>query len=266
MDGDDTREGDALLQTLVRRGDVLERVLSGVTDKPSLVEELDVSRSTVDRAVRELSGSGLLARDGGTVRATQYGRVAARAFGCLRGRLGDIDRARPILEQVPPEVALSPDALDGADIVSGGESTPYETLERLEEDLASADAAYSVVGNVLDSRGLDTFSRFIVEDGLHYEAVYTGEVVRLFRERRRDELETMVATGRYRVFELEGTPIRYTLVVTESEDGGSLCLVPDFGNGEVGGSLFNDAPAAVEWGRETVESYRDCATEITDEF
>jgi predicted transcriptional regulator len=67
-------------QLLSQRADALSRLLDADRTKNELTEELDVSRSTVDRAVRELESNGLVRREGGTVTATLSGRLAYDSY------------------------------------------------------------------------------------------------------------------------------------------------------------------------------------------
>lgn len=83
---------DPLLDTievLLRRGAVVERLSAQPTPKRELVDGLDVSRSTVDRALREIESVGLAeCRDDG-VTLTLCGRLAVAEFERFGTRLAD---------------------------------------------------------------------------------------------------------------------------------------------------------------------------------
>ena len=57
-------------QLLSQRADILSTLLRSERTKGELTDTLDVSRSTVDRGVRQLESTGLVRRSGGTVTAT----------------------------------------------------------------------------------------------------------------------------------------------------------------------------------------------------
>ncbi|MFC6726607.1 hypothetical protein ACFQE1_20005, partial [Halobium palmae] len=63
---------------LAKRAPVLRTLADESARKPSLVDRLDCSRSTVDRAVADLIEIGFVSEEGGRYAATTAGRLALR--------------------------------------------------------------------------------------------------------------------------------------------------------------------------------------------
>lgn len=78
-----------VIEVLLRRHAVVERLSVQPTAKRDLVDGLDVSRSTVDRAIRETESVGLVERRDGGVSLTLCGRLAVAEFERFGTRLGE---------------------------------------------------------------------------------------------------------------------------------------------------------------------------------
>lgn len=109
---------DTILDTsevLLRRSAVVERLSVQPTAKRELVDRLDVSRSTVDRAVREIESAGLAeCRDGG-VGLTLCGRLATAEFERFGTRLGDCcgdDASTTVIDELIATAVRRSDLLD----------------------------------------------------------------------------------------------------------------------------------------------------------
>ncbi|RYJ08608.1 GntR family transcriptional regulator [Halogeometricum borinquense] len=65
------------LQVILSRHRLLEQVDNGVKDKRDLYDQLTVSRSTIDRAIRELEAENILLRRGSRCEFTRFGKLGS---------------------------------------------------------------------------------------------------------------------------------------------------------------------------------------------
>ena len=75
------------IELLLQRNDVFEQLSTQPTPKRDLAEGLDVSRSTIDRALREIESAGLAERCNDGVTLTLCGRLVVEEFERLDTRL-----------------------------------------------------------------------------------------------------------------------------------------------------------------------------------
>lgn len=242
----------AAVPLLVRRAELLRLVSGSGVRKPELVERLDVSRSTVDRSVRELESVGLVLRDGSRCRLTVRGRLALDAYDRFVDRLAGIDRAGEVLDALPADCALDPAMLEGAEVVVAERAAPDRPLERYVALLERA-SRVRLVGTAVSPRYMEVYDRRVREEGLAVAAALPTRVVEQLATRYADEFAAMLATGRVELREL-GEPPPYSLAVfdlRETTRVGLLVTVPD----GVRGLLTNERREAVRWGVDTFERY-----------
>ena len=107
----DTGELEELVRTLTRRRDVLSVLDDRSVRKPVLSTELDVARSTVDRAIRELQAQGLVVRgDDGTTYASATDRIDPGVGRALEATVGERGRHEVVVTGPDWEGRLAWDA------------------------------------------------------------------------------------------------------------------------------------------------------------
>ncbi|GCF16203.1 hypothetical protein Harman_41380 [Haloarcula mannanilytica] len=114
--------------TVAKHRDVLT-VLSTPATKPELVETLDISRSTVDRAIDELVDHALVERRGSEYVATYAGRHGVAAYERYLDRVSALEAAQPVLGELLPDVDIDPAVLEGAQIVESTPEAPEAPIE-----------------------------------------------------------------------------------------------------------------------------------------
>ena len=101
--GDRTEETEVLL----KRHDILERLCRSPAHVRDLVEEMDHSRSTINRALTELEELGFVERGDRGIEATTAGRLAADRLRTFFDELDDIFAAERVLDPLPSETLVS---------------------------------------------------------------------------------------------------------------------------------------------------------------
>lgn len=104
------------LATLINRLEVMKAIDDGMREKRELHEALDGSRSTVDRAVRELEDAELLHRRNGQCEFTRYGELAYREFLETEKTYKELEPASALLSRIPQDVNIGLELVRDADI------------------------------------------------------------------------------------------------------------------------------------------------------
>lgn len=249
-------DGFELLELGNRRFDVLERLADGPASKPTLVDDLDVSRSTVNRALRELEEWHLVERtDEGHV-PTLSGRLLADALDRYLGDLSTLAEANRLLAELPADTRVPVELLRGAAVHHPTPPSPNRALNLVREHVERADRTRCLVGALADKYAAEFF-RNRIEAGMEFEAVFDDDLVSFLLAERRTAIRTYVEGGD--VYTVEDIP--YSLVITEGDDVACQFVVYD-DDGALAGLLVNDDPTAVEWAESTFERYREGATPL----
>ncbi|WP_248895978.1 helix-turn-helix transcriptional regulator [Haloplanus halobius] len=218
--------------------------------KATLLEAVDVSRSTLDRSLRELSTVGFAASTTAGYRLTPLGRLALDEHDRRVERIGAIADAASLFEGVDLQTEIAPGVFDGATLVESTPHAPYQPVDRVTTLIETATHVSAYSARFLD-RHASLYHDRIVEDAMTGTFVTTDRVLDRIAETRPDDLRESVALGRVGVRRTDhAAPI--TLVLAETPDGPEMGLVV-YRDDTPLGFVGNDDPAATRWARAYVD-------------
>lgn len=243
-----------LLRTVGCRDEVLG-VVAGAGEpipKARIVDGVEGSRSTVDRAVRDLESRDLVRRADGGWEATLAGRLLLEEYRSFRRRATGIDAAADVLAPLPADAPIDPAVLADAEVVRSGPSTPSRPIESHLAYVRAADRV-RIVTTALSDRYVETYRTCIVERGLTVEAACLPGIVERLVGEYSEATGEMLDTGRFHLRELpEGPPFSHVVIEGPETTRINLMLYsPDGACSYVG----TDDPAAVEWGESQFAHY-----------
>jgi predicted transcriptional regulator len=251
-------------ELLSRRSDALALLVEAAYEKAELTDELGVSRSTVDRAVRSLEANGLVRRRNGAVTATLAGRLAHDAYRRYCAETDHVARAGDLLSVLPPSVNVGHALLEDAEIYRSEPPATGRPSNAVTALIAEGTRLRACAQVINDSSAADQFHRMVTERGGEGAVIYTSSLVDLIATEYFGMHNEMAETGRFEAHEIDDLP--YELFLVDDADETTVVVAVYDDAGSLRGAIFNDTEAAVSWGEETFERYRAAATEITDEF
>lgn len=250
---------ERLRTVLANRHEVLRSLAEEPATKPELVDALDAARSTIDRAIRDLTDVGCVEPVEGRYRATTAGRVALTEHDGYVAGTDAVHRATAFVNALsadsPPDVAM----LRGCEITLAEPHAPevalgpsLEVLDRATAMKGLAPVLLSVFPQVIMER---------VEDGgLAVEIVAQRNVV--------DSLSALAGEDAARLRDHDAVTIYstddslpYALWVMETPEG-AVAGITAYVDGGVHGVLVNESDAAVERARQEYADYRRSATPV----
>jgi predicted transcriptional regulator len=238
-----------VVETVSRRTEVLRRVGGDEPGKSDLVADLAVSRSTVDRAVRELVDAGLIRRRGEGYVRTLAGDLALREYDRLVGRVDGVVDATGVLGPLSADTTFDARLLDGATVVAAETPSPRRPLRHLTDLVERSEHVVAFAPAVFPAQ-VATYRDGTVEDAMTARVVVTDDVVERLVSTYREEFLAVLDTGRLSIRRYPDLP-PYSLTVGETPDGPELGLVT-YSDNRVCGFVGNDDPAAVEWARREI--------------
>lgn len=244
---------------LARRESLLSALWEGPQAKCDLVRTLDISRSTVDRSIRELETKGLVERREGGFGLTLPGRLLFEEYREFRERSDGISSADDLLSVLSPDTRLDAGMLAGAEIVVADRTTPYRPADRFLDRVCDADSA-KILSTAIGPQYVDVIREQVVEEGLEYSVGATTTVIERFVSEHDRAMRESLATDRMALRELSDDP-PFSVVVLDSPSGRSAGVLV-YGNEGARGYIDNDSPDAVEWAEAYFRRYWRDATPI----
>lgn len=233
-----------IMAVIARRGDVLRAVGAGEISKRDLVDRLDVSRSTVDRSIRELEALDLIERATSGYRQTLPGRVALEEFERFETRIDGLVRSRKALVELSNDVPFDGAILDDAEVVLAERHSPHVPITRYCDLVERATSVRSMSPAVFP-QSVSTYYEAVVERGMDARLVVSDAVIERLVAAYADELREMLATGRLEL-RRRNDQIPYGLAVADTPTGARAAILM-YAEGGACAYLANDSPAAVEW-------------------
>ncbi|MFC6724286.1 helix-turn-helix transcriptional regulator [Halobium palmae] len=247
-----------VVTTVLDRFDLVDRLTDGPKEKRELTEELSVSRSTVNRAIRDLESLGLVERVEEGYRPTDLCLSTATRLSTLVESVGRETRLQEFRKWVP-------DGTLDADLAAASEFSvslpepgdPYGMVNRHVQRLREASSHRTM----LPLTGLHAYEAVhdgVVDRGVSTECVAQPDVVEvLLRDPNFEPLtDAMADTGRFRLFEADG-PVPYFVGVLDD--------VVQIGVDEEGEprALYETADADVRaWAERTVDEWIERSTRV----
>lgn len=258
------RAGPADLQKCLQSRGHFLRHLSHPRKKSELVRELDESRSTIDRALRELERAGFVERDDG-YRTTLAGELALAEHERYVARLDGITAVQDALTALPTDEPLDAALFEDADVFFPSGCSPHEPVEALEALLADADHARAFGTSVIPPY-VDIYYEQIVEGEMTVELVLSEQVIEWLLSRYGQEILAIAATEGVTVAETDATH-SFSFVVTESEAGhrnrpDRSVGVMIYHEATLHAFVRNDTREGVAWGDALFDRFADEATTL----
>ncbi|ELZ95465.1 helix-turn-helix transcriptional regulator [Haloferax sulfurifontis] len=251
-------EVDEVFDVLASRADVLDAVVRQPRTTAELADDLPVSRSTVDRGLRELESAGFVETNGGVHRPTLAGRMALDTYAHFVECLDDIDAAAAVLDSLDSDAPLAPAFLDGCDAISVTDGGSGPALSKLTSFVEEATSVRGCVRGALPSQ-VDAYYRAVVEGGIPVDIVATDDVVQRLVTAYRPQLAEAWSVDSFSLRSVDSLP--YSLVVSDLPDGPVAFLVAYSERG-LAGVIYNDSRPAVSWARRRIDDWQTDAAPL----
>ncbi|MBX0285803.1 helix-turn-helix transcriptional regulator [Haloarcula salinisoli] len=242
---------------VAKRQDVLAVLETGMR-KPELVDQLSLSRSTVDRAIDELQQASLVERDGSHYVTTYAGRESLAAYEGYLDRLDALAEAQPVLSALPPDLDIDPAVLEGAQVVESTPEAPEAPMEANMEYVTGA-TRFQGTGPTVLPRHFELM-RDLVEQGTETELVLTESVLGALTDTYADDFEALSVTEELSLY-VTDEAMSFAVWTAESPDrtGSGIVVYDDTG---VAGVINNDTQAMNEWAQSVYERYKADAEQV----
>ncbi len=252
-----------------KRADFLECLHGERKRIRDIVEELDYSRSTVNRAVKELETRGFIERTDGTFTTTATGIMAVREYREYVQRSGSILQAEPVLSTLESTSPLGREAVVSGEFSPVDGPHPTAQIERVSEAISTSDSIRVLLPALPDPQLLDRLEARVLDSGASAKLLVGSSLL--------DSLDGDSARAIRGVDDQETGHVRagatppFAVILADradapGDDGRAAVLVVTFDEGgAVHGIVENHAPSALDWGREAFADYWSEGGPLSDE-
>ncbi|WP_135534862.1 helix-turn-helix transcriptional regulator [Halostella pelagica] len=252
-----------VVQTLCTRHEFLVSLRAGPREKRALVETLDVSRSTVDRAIRELQSEGLVEREPRGFRLSAAGNLAVSLTEAILSVTADLRAAAEVLKPVPASAPIDGRVVRDAAVAEATQATRYRPLSAVDELLAEATQIYGFAPLVTRRGSMDRLAEAVTDRGADAEIVFGDSLAVQLLPSVGEEVRTMVRNG---FTPLSTGDLPFGMVLGETPEGWRVRVITYGDDGTLCGVLSNDTPEAATWAWDVYQTYRRDAVDLSPAF
>ncbi|MFB6153673.1 MAG: helix-turn-helix transcriptional regulator [Halodesulfurarchaeum sp.] len=241
-----------------RRRPVLEALEDESLTKPELVAEVEVSRSTIDRAVRELEEAGLATRRDGRVSLTKSGAIALEAHRWLFRTYTGLAEATELLNHIGDGSTPHPVFFDGAGVVVGSQAVPRRPVNVMSDIVSNANSIRGVALSV-EPQMVTAGRNSTAERGAELEVVLPERVVAALIEEYETAFSEVLEAGAD-IQQTDADP-PFGLLICEQPDR-TVAALSVYAESGMRGLITNESPLALAWARDYVASWLDRARKL----
>jgi predicted transcriptional regulator len=249
-----------IIDVIGNRWNVLEALHGTLLTKPELESTLNVSRSTVNRAVSELEEAGLIKRsppDGYQI--TAFGQPIYHL--CLRmGRCLDGITEAYLLDSKLPSGELGEVVMfDGATVVQPEAHAPDRPLQELLGRIESTSSLRGCTPVVLQQY-VDVCHEQVMHENLELELVVTSDVRDCLETTYTEQLAEALQQPHVYIYEMQQSlPFGIMIFDDDPTQEAGLVLYSEAG---VSGIITNDNQLALGWARQMYHDHKAQAAKV----
>jgi predicted transcriptional regulator len=240
-----------LLKHLAYRGCVLQSIRIGTFDSREIADEIDKSRSAVDRDIRILKDSGYIHEHPGGYELTRFGEYALELYE-LAEPLGRAEQFIPYLPSRAPVTLLQ-----GASIRQSGGTVPQRPIEHVEDLIRAADQVKIIAPAVIPSL-VDALSDRIQNESLTIDIIVNGDVLDELWSTYSEELHSCLESETCILWQTD-EELSFGLVIADDE---TVCLGVYDESMRLLGTITNSSEDTLKWALETFHQHRDASDEV----
>lgn len=242
-----------IILLITKREPVLRAVGADGIGKRELVEQLRVSRSTVDRGIRELETAGLLSRSADGYQRTLLGELLLSEYDRLAGKTEALLAGQALLADLSPSFELDPVVFKDATIVRPSQHAPQQPISAFCSLIETARWTQTVFPAVLP-QVVDQWVELCEDSMIRADIVLTEPVVSTLVSAHTESLQTLLAEPRFALHQVDSQPT-CGLVVAEGDSTATAGIVVFDERGGTRAYINTDADEAVSWVREQINDY-----------
>lgn len=239
-----------IISLLTKREPILRAVDSEGVGKRDLVDRLRVSRSTVDRGIRELEAAGLLRRSSVGYQRTLLGELLLSEYDQFATQTESLLAGQKLLADLSPDHELDPVVFENARIVTASKHNPHLPISAFCSLIEAARWTQTVCPAVFPQL-LDQWVGLCDQEMIRADIVLSEPAVSTLVSSHTDSLETLLAESRIALHQVS-MELTYGLAIAEDESSATGGLIVLDNRGGARAYIETDTDEAVSWLRDQI--------------
>lgn len=251
---------EEVISLLDRRRDVLEYLSRTPRTQAEIAEDLDVSRSTVTRAIQELGSADLVERVDGRYRATGFGTELLEIHADYEANVRALTENTAICDYLPPDAPFDPALLSEGTYYSVESGASFQIGERVNEHVRQAEAIIGLGRTRSEKASLSLLGQKVLEEERPMEIVLSEDLFEHVHDVPwSSELFSAPNAGFY---VQDGIP--YGLFVIDTPEDRRVLLILYDEDEAMKGVFCSTAETAVAWAEAVYRDFREEATPVEE--
>lgn len=246
---------DDLFVDVVKRASLFELLRDEPREANKLVENLDMSRSTIHRTTHSFAEKGLIRQSEAGFELTGFGRAVADEVIQFRERVASANKLEVFLNTVEDaDVDVPTERFSGADVIHPKPRQPHFAVKRIIELIEESETV-RMFSSIISPFYVDVAYREMM-DGTEIDVVFDRKVVEIIASEYAERATEAARTGKFDVRVHDDVPFEIFVF----DDCVGMAAHGDNGIARV--FVETHSPEAIEWAEDVYESYRDDAERI----
>lgn len=246
-----------MIDVVFNRADILEMICNETHDKRKLVNNLPISRPTIDRAVRELEDHNLVKRSGGICKPTFSGKLALEMYKITAETIKTIHNNSEMLNELPENTNLPLLLLMDGSIHLPSDCAPYSPIEPVYPKLKKAETLESLIPVILPHQ-LKLVHQKFNSTNADAEVIINSNMLDTLLKQHYEKTHEMISKGNtlYRVDQIPN----YSLFICDDKIVFVTIYSP---TNQPLGVIENSSERALQWAQNQYLIYRKNASLLT---
>ncbi|RLM49649.1 winged helix-turn-helix domain-containing protein [Halorubrum sp. Atlit-28R] len=249
--------GDAHDTLLDKRSSYLRALIDQPRPKCDLEDELDGSRSTLDRALRELADANLATYEDGVWKPTHLGRCSFEAREAYLDQIDSLAEAAPLLTELPSGSPVGCEFIIGADVYETDPSMPDAVMQTLLDSVEGGHVILMATPVIVTGFSDEFYGRVSSDEDYSLEVLIPPDVFERSRTTFPTPTDEIPNDENVRLHTAP-IPFNFGLWVVDSTEAG-IIIFTDRG---LRGILLNDTTDALDWAVEQYERLKQDAEPV----
>lgn len=238
-----------LLDLITDRKDTLAYLAETSAYKRDMVEDLEVSRSTVDRAVSELMDMKLIWRSDSGYEITKKGEIGLETVRSTLDTLETLDKATELLQWLPENTEIPPCVIEQGDVYLSEPPAPVSPIDRGISRLKKCRKVIALSYSDTQPEFNEIFLERIFDEQFTAEIIFRETLADHLLSQHQEYIGDLLERDTLRFWVSDS--ITFALFIFYMDDDTFVHLVSHGSSGEYRGHIETSLPTAVEW----AESY-----------
>lgn len=236
--------GDEIDTVLTERHAYLRALIKQPRSKRELEDVFDCSRSTLDRALRDLSDVGLAQYEDGAWKPTLLGWCSYQVRVAYQDRLHSLADVSPLVDDLPLDTPIGCAFLIDADVYEADASMPDAVIQTLLDSVEQATEVYVATPVVVTGFADEFYDRVSSGENYSLEMCLPPEVFEQVHAAFPALTEKMMNDSNVQLYQAP-IPFSFGLWISDASEAGLVVFIEQ----GMSGILLNDTDDATEWAR-----------------